>query len=73
MMRWLTSLPTHTYSSEGMMELQNNRDLNSTPETKVKVKHEDEGEEISSNDNATVSSEVKTEMDCKTEPANEEA
>ena len=55
------------------MELQNNRDLNSTAETKVKVKHEGEGEEISSNDNATVSSEVKTEMDCKTEPANEEA
>jgi hypothetical protein len=53
-----------------MMELQNNRDLNSTAETKVK--HEDEGEEISSNDNAMVSSEVNTEKDCKTEPVSSE-
>ena len=68
MMRWLSTLSTHTYSSEGMMELQKNKSTNANEETfiesKENVKHKDE--EISSNDNAIASSEVTTEMDCNT-------
>ena len=69
-MRWLNTLSAHTYSNEGMEELQRNRDLNNTAETSVETKKEEKkkDEEMISNDNEIVSCELVT----KTETTSEE-
>ena len=70
MMRWLNTLSAHTYSNEGMEELQKNRDLNNTTETSSETNKEkkNKDEEITSNDNSgTVSSELVTEAETPSE------
>ena len=70
MMRWLNTLSAHTYSNEGMEELQKNRDLNNTTETSTETNKEkkNKDEEITSNDNSgTVSSELVTEAETPSE------
>ena len=66
MMRWLTTLPTHTYSNEGMMESRKNRvsvtNNIAEAETETTEKKHTESEEISSNKKTVVSSEVENEM-----------
>lgn len=69
MMRWLNTLSAHTYSNEGMEERQKNRDLNSITETSVETGKEEKNkdEEMISNDNDAVSSELVTETETPSE------
>lgn len=69
MMRWLNTLSAHTYSNEGMEELQKNRDLNNATETYTETnKEKNKDEEITSNDNSgTVSSELVTQAETPSE------
>ena len=41
MMRWLSTLPTHSYNNEGMMDLQKNKDTNTIEEISANSKEKE--------------------------------
>lgn len=77
MMRWLSTLPTHSYSNEGMMDLQNRGDEDNTADMSIVESKQTENElncenRSSGNDlNVSVIVEEKTELEYKTEKSSE--